>query len=115
MLSTAARSCRKVVGVSARGVSTFSSPFSIDSYPDVPLTEFILEVRDFTRHCNRGWVDKAVWCTALVILQRSHEFGEKDAFVDGPTGRSIKYNELAHRIGGAAEVCALQIVLVGVE
>ena len=45
--------------------------------PDVSLTEFILE--------------------------RAKQFGDKPAFIDGPTGRSISFSELGDQIGRVAE------------
>jgi hypothetical protein len=79
----------------------------------MPLTEFILEVR--AKWLHQQQLSK---CTAAELeflslnfpFQHSHEFGDKDAFVDGPTGRSIKYSELANRIGGAAEVSCMPVV-----
>lgn len=44
--------------------------------PDVSLTEFILE--------------------------RAKQFGDKPAFIDGPTGRSISFSELGDQIGRVA-------------
>jgi acyl-CoA synthetase (AMP-forming)/AMP-acid ligase II len=46
------------------------------------------------------WPDTAIPETPLVpfVLQRAHEFGDKPAIIDGPTGRTITYTQLAEGI-----------------
>src|SRR5579864_3492821 len=54
----------------------FRSPYPDVAIPDMPLTPF--------------------------VLQRAHELGEKPALVEGPTGRTITYAQLAGAVRHAA-------------
>ena len=50
----------------------YRSPFPDVTIPEVPLSEF--------------------------VLQRAAEFGDKPAFIDGPSGRELTYAQLAHAV-----------------
>ena len=54
----------------------FRGPFPQVEIPELPVTTF--------------------------VLQRAHEHGDKAALIDGPSGRTIKYSELADRIARVA-------------
>src|SRR6185295_12025350 len=54
----------------------FRGPFPQVAIPEIPVTTY--------------------------VLQRAHERGDKPALIDGPSGRTIKYSELADRISRVA-------------